>query len=140
MPFNVNGNILTALQLKNYNEVNIVRNGLALYLDAGIANSYPGSGTSWFDRKVIAKPVVYVALEAEAGLKQRTDAWCKHHGQAMPTGLTFIVDTLNLVSQGDVQALVNVLLILDHRTYEPISVLCKNLKSLVVTLICKLPR
>lgn len=49
MPFNVNGNILTSLQLKNYNETNIVRNGLVLYLDAGIANSYPGSGTTWTD-------------------------------------------------------------------------------------------
>ena len=49
MPFNVNGNILTSLQLKNYNETNIVRNGLIMYLDAGIANSYPGSGTTWTD-------------------------------------------------------------------------------------------
>lgn len=77
---------------------------ICLDLAAAIA-----SGASWFGRKVIAKPVVYVALEAEAGLKQRTDAWCKHHGQALPTGLTFIVDTLNLVSQGDVQALISVL-------------------------------
>jgi hypothetical protein len=49
MPFDVNGNILTDLQVKHYNEANIVRNGLVLYLDAGIANSYPGSGTTWFD-------------------------------------------------------------------------------------------
>lgn len=49
MPFDVNGNILTNLQIKNYNEANIVRNGLILYLDAGIANSYPGSGTTWTD-------------------------------------------------------------------------------------------
>ena len=49
MPFDVNGNILTNLQVKNYNETNIVRSGLVLYLDAGIANSYPGSGTTWTD-------------------------------------------------------------------------------------------
>lgn len=49
MPFNVNGNILTNLQVKHYNETNIVRSGLVLYLDAGIANSYPGSGTTWTD-------------------------------------------------------------------------------------------
>jgi hypothetical protein len=49
MPFDVNGNILTNLQVKLYNEKNIVRNGLVLYLDAGITNSYPGSGTTWFD-------------------------------------------------------------------------------------------
>lgn len=77
---------------------------ICLDLAAAIA-----SGTSWFGRKVKACPVVYVALEAEAGLKQRTDAWCKHHGQALPSGLTFIVDSLNLVSQVDVQALISVL-------------------------------
>jgi hypothetical protein len=49
MPFDVNGNILTTLQIKNYNEVNIVRSGLILYLDTSIAASYPGSGTTWSD-------------------------------------------------------------------------------------------
>lgn len=49
MPFDVNGNILTSLQIKNYNEKGIVRNGLVLYLDAGIVNSYPGSGTTIYD-------------------------------------------------------------------------------------------
>lgn len=49
MPFDVNGNILTNLQVKHYNETNIVRNGLVLHLNAGIANSYPGSGTTWTD-------------------------------------------------------------------------------------------
>lgn len=49
MPFNVGGNILTNTQVKLYNDTRIVRNGLALYLDAGIANSYPGSGTTWTD-------------------------------------------------------------------------------------------
>lgn len=49
MPFDVNGNILTNLQVKHYNDVNIIRNGLVLYLNANIATSYPGSGTSWTD-------------------------------------------------------------------------------------------
>ena len=49
MPFDVNGNILTTLQVKQYNETNIVRSGSLLYVDAGIANSYPGSGTTWTD-------------------------------------------------------------------------------------------
>jgi hypothetical protein len=49
MPFDVNGNILTSLQVKLYNDKRIVRNGIVLYLDAGISNSYPGSGTSWTD-------------------------------------------------------------------------------------------
>ena len=49
MPFDVNGNILTYLQIKNYNEINIVRSGLVLCLDANLASSYPGSGTTWYD-------------------------------------------------------------------------------------------
>lgn len=49
MPFDVNGQILTNFQIDNYNEVNIIRNGLILYLDAGIPASYPGTGTTWTD-------------------------------------------------------------------------------------------
>jgi hypothetical protein len=49
MPFNINGNILTNLQVKLYNDTRIVRSGLVYYADAGISNSYPGSGTTWYD-------------------------------------------------------------------------------------------
>lgn len=49
MPFNIGGNILTNTQVNVYNSSKIVRNGLLIYLDAGIANSYPGSGTTWTD-------------------------------------------------------------------------------------------
>lgn len=49
MPFNVGGQILTNTGVKLYNNKSIVRNGLVLYLDAGISNSYPGSGTTWSD-------------------------------------------------------------------------------------------
>lgn len=47
MPFNVNGNILTNLQIKNYNEANIVRSNLSNFFDAYNVTSYPGSGTTW---------------------------------------------------------------------------------------------
>lgn len=49
MPFDVNGQILTDTQIKIYNNKNIVRGGLIVSLDAGMVNSYPGSGTSWTD-------------------------------------------------------------------------------------------
>jgi hypothetical protein len=49
MPFDINGNILTDIQVKHYNELTVIRDGLVMYLDAGISNSYPGSGSSWFD-------------------------------------------------------------------------------------------
>jgi hypothetical protein len=49
MPFNINGQILTNTQIKLYNNKNIVRSGLTYYIDAGISESYPGSGTTWND-------------------------------------------------------------------------------------------
>lgn len=49
MPFNVGGNILSNTHVKIYNNKNIVRSGLVLYVNAGISDSYPGSGTTWTD-------------------------------------------------------------------------------------------
>jgi hypothetical protein len=49
MPFNVNGQILSNTHVKLYNNETIVRSGLVLYLNANVAASYPGSGTSWTD-------------------------------------------------------------------------------------------
>lgn len=49
MPFDVGGNTLSSLQTKLYNDTTIVRSGLVCYLDAGIANSYSGTGTTWTD-------------------------------------------------------------------------------------------
>lgn len=49
MPFNVGGQILTTTQVKYFNDTTIVRSGLVLYLDAGLVNSYSGTGTTWTD-------------------------------------------------------------------------------------------
>jgi hypothetical protein len=49
MAFDVNGNIIVDLQVKNFNTTTIVRDNLMLYLDAQIHSSYPGTGTSWYD-------------------------------------------------------------------------------------------
>lgn len=49
MPFDVGGNILTSAKLKYFNDTNIVRDGLILYLDAGLASSYPGDGANVYD-------------------------------------------------------------------------------------------
>jgi hypothetical protein len=49
MPFDINGEVLTNLEIKTFNENNIVRNGLVLHLDAGNSVSYPGTGTTWTD-------------------------------------------------------------------------------------------
>ena len=49
MPFDVGGNILTNLQVKEYNDTRILRNNLVFYVDANIPTSHPGSGTTWTD-------------------------------------------------------------------------------------------
>jgi hypothetical protein len=49
MPVNVGGNDINALGAKLYNSTKTVTNGLVWYYDFGIADSYPGSGTSITD-------------------------------------------------------------------------------------------
>ena len=73
---------------------------LALDLCAAIA-----SGKPWFSYKVTAAPVVYVALEGEAGFGQRVKAWQLHHGAPLPAMLRFVMQSFDLRSAEDVQAL-----------------------------------
>jgi hypothetical protein len=49
MPFDVGGRILDSIQVKYQNATSIVRRGMMLYLDAQVAESYPGSGSTWYD-------------------------------------------------------------------------------------------
>lgn len=49
MPINLNGNEINSLGVKLINDTTLIKDGLLYYWDAGIANSYPGSGNSWFD-------------------------------------------------------------------------------------------
>jgi hypothetical protein len=49
MPLDVNGNSITSGTVKMFNDTNIVLSGLTYAFDAGIGNSYPGSGTSWYE-------------------------------------------------------------------------------------------
>jgi len=49
MPINLSGNELNSLGVKLYNDSSLLTSGLLYYWDAGIANSYPGSGSSLFD-------------------------------------------------------------------------------------------
>jgi hypothetical protein len=51
MPFDVGGQILNYLQVKlNNTKSRLVRNKLISHLDASFSGSYPGSGSSWYDR------------------------------------------------------------------------------------------
>jgi len=49
MPINLGGNELNNIGTKLLNDTSIVTSGSVLYVDAGIATSYGGSGTAWTD-------------------------------------------------------------------------------------------
>ena len=50
MPLDLNGNIISSGSVSSgYFKNSIITNGLILHLDAGNKNSYPGSGTTWYD-------------------------------------------------------------------------------------------
>ncbi|MFN8892291.1 MAG: AAA family ATPase [Betaproteobacteria bacterium] len=68
---------------------------LAFDLAAHIAE-----GREWFGHRVTAAPVVYVALEGEAGFKLRADAWEQAHGRKLPPGLRLVLQGFRLA--GDV--------------------------------------
>ncbi|MFW2397401.1 AAA family ATPase [Burkholderia pseudomallei] len=75
---------------------------LVLDLCAAIAGD-----EEWFGYRVTAAPVVYVALEGEAGLSKRTQAWTAHNRRPLPEGLRFITQSLDLRNLSDVSDLVD---------------------------------
>lgn len=73
---------------------------LALDMAAAIAG-----GQRWFDCRVEAAPVVYAALEGEAGFKLRTQAWEAHKGRPLPAGLHMVLQPFKLTEPQDVRDL-----------------------------------
>lgn len=73
---------------------------LAFDLAAAIAG-----GWRWFGQRVEAAPVVYAALEGEAGYKLRAQAWETNHMQALPHGLRLMMDPFKLTEPQDVEDL-----------------------------------
>jgi len=49
MPIDVNGYKITSDMAKPFKYKDIITNGLVMYLDADSPESYPGSGTNWYD-------------------------------------------------------------------------------------------
>lgn len=75
---------------------------LTLDLCAAVA-----SGTHWFGYRVNAAPVVYLALEGEAGFGQRLKAWKFHNGKEPPSALRFIAGaSFDLRRAEDLKALI----------------------------------
>ncbi len=59
-------------------------------------------GRRWFDCRVEAAPVVYAALEGEAGFKLRAQAWEASRGRALPDGLRMMLQPFKLTEPQDV--------------------------------------
>ena len=70
---------------------------LAFDMAAAIAE-----GSAWFDCRVTAAPVVYAALEGEAGFKLRAQAWEMSRGRALPDGLRMMLQPFKLTEPQDV--------------------------------------
>ena len=71
-----------------------------LALDAAAAIA---SGEDWFGLRVAQASVVYVALEGEAGLRLRVQAWETHTGRTLPVNI--VLQSFNLNELRDVQDL-----------------------------------
>jgi putative DNA primase/helicase len=62
--------------------------------------AYIAEGRDWFGRRVKAAPVVYLALEGEAGFRLRAEAWEQANGRTLPAGLRLVLQGFKLA--GDV--------------------------------------
>ena len=71
---------------------------LAFDMAAAIAD-----GRRWFDCRVEAAPVVYAALEGEAGFKLRAHAWEVHKGRKLPADLHMVLQPFRLTESQDVR-------------------------------------
>ena len=71
---------------------------LAFDMAAAIAE-----GSFWFGFRIEAGPVVYAALEGEAGFKLRAQAWEAHKGRALPDGLHMMMQPFRLTNADDVR-------------------------------------
>jgi hypothetical protein len=62
-------------------------------------------GRRWFDCRVEAAPVVYAALEGEAGFRLRMAAWEVQNRRKLPDGLRMVLQPFKLTEPQDVQDL-----------------------------------
>jgi len=89
----------------------------ALYGPAASGKSFLGfdcacciaDGISWFGLKTSAAPVVYVALEGEAGYRLRVEAWEKARSKALPQNLYLVLQPFRLSEPADIEDLAAVI-------------------------------
>jgi hypothetical protein len=77
---------------------------LALDLFTAIAEGRP-----WFGHRVELRPVVYVALEGEGGIKVRVQAWEQFHARALPDAVRLVLQPFKLTDPKDVAELGSVI-------------------------------
>ena len=73
-----------------------------LVLDAAAAIA---EGAGWFGYRVKSAPVVYCALEGEAGFRLRVAAWEQAKGRTLPAGLRLVLQSFKLTDPHDVDDL-----------------------------------
>jgi hypothetical protein len=76
---------------------------LALDAAAAIANGAP-----WFGHRTQIAPVIYIALEGEAGYRSRVLAWEREHGQPLHTQMSFLMQSFKINDPQDVADLIAV--------------------------------
>jgi len=59
-------------------------------------------GREWFGYRTKRAPVVFVALEGEAGFRLRVAAWEQAKGRPLPAGLRLVLQDFRLTKDGDV--------------------------------------
>jgi len=59
-------------------------------------------GRTWFGYRVTQAPVVYVALEGEAGFKLRAEAWKIHNDRSLPADLHLVMQPFHINDDDDV--------------------------------------
>jgi AAA domain len=79
---------------------------LAIDLAAAIA----GNEDRWFDHRVKHAPVLYCALEGEAGIRNRMEAWKRYRSRECPQELRFLLAPFDLMRPTDVNELCESLL------------------------------
>lgn len=62
------------------------------------------SGSRWFGHRTYQRTVVYIALEGEAGYKNRLEAWEMTYGQS-PQGISFVLQPFKLTDATDVASM-----------------------------------
>jgi len=67
-----------------------------------------GEGASWFGYRTKPANVVYLALEGEAGIRNRILAWEQKNDRELPDGFRVILDKFKLTNPDDVRALAEV--------------------------------